>query len=42
MNNEPTQPERSWSVELSFTVSVLVERIKKIVDEGNVRRLIIR
>ena len=42
MTNEPTKPERSWSEELSVTGSELVERIKKLVAEGNVRRLIIR
>ena len=42
MSNEPTKPEWSWTEELSVTGSELVERIKKLVAEGNVRRLIIR
>ena len=42
MDNEPTKPERSWTEELTVTGSELVERIKKLVAEGNVRRLIIR
>jgi hypothetical protein len=42
MSNEPTKPERSWTEELTVTGSELVERIKKLVAEGNVRRLIIR
>ena len=42
MSNEPTKPERSWTEELTVTGSELVERIKNLVAEGNVRRLIIR
>ena len=42
MSNEPAKPDRSWTEELTVTGSELVERIKKLVAEGNVRRLIIR
>lgn len=34
--------EKNWSEEVVVTGSDLVERIKKLVHEGNVRRLIIR
>ena len=42
MANEPTKPDRDWTEELTVTGQELVERIKKLVAEGNVRRLIIR
>ena len=42
MTNEPTKPERSWTEELTVTGNELVDRIRKLVAEGNVRRLIIR
>ena len=42
MSTEPTKSDRSWTEELTVTGSDLVERIKKLVAEGNVRRLIIR
>lgn len=42
MSNEPTKPDRDWTEELTVTGQELVERIKKLVAEGNVRRLIIR
>ena len=42
MSTEPTKSDRGWSEELTVTGQELVERIKKLVAEGNVRRLIIR
>jgi len=42
MTNEPSRPGRDWTEELTVTGQELVERIKKLVAEGNVRRLIIR
>jgi hypothetical protein len=42
MNNEPEKRDRDWTEELTVTGQELVERIKKLVAEGNVRRLIIR
>jgi len=42
MANEPTKPDRDWTEELTVTGQELVERVRKLVAEGNVRRLIIR
>ena len=42
MTNDPEKSERNWTEELTVTGQELVERIKKLVAEGNVRRLIIR
>lgn len=42
MTNEPEKQDRDWTEELTVTGQELVERIKKLVAEGNVRRLIIR
>ena len=42
MTNEPEKRDRDWTEELTVTGQELVERIKKLVAEGNVRRLIIR
>ena len=42
MTHEPSRPGRGWTEELTVTGQELVERIKKLVAEGNVRRLIIR
>ena len=42
MSNEPEQSERSWTEEIKVTGNELVDRIKTLVGEGNVRRLIIR
>jgi hypothetical protein len=36
------KPESSWTEEIVIAGSQLVERVKKLVAEGNVRRLIIR
>ncbi len=42
MSNEPGKPERNWTEEIMVTGNELVDRIKTLVAEGNVRRLIIR
>ena len=42
MSNEPEERDRSWTEEIKVTGSELVDRIKELVEEGNVRRLIIR
>jgi hypothetical protein len=42
MTNETEKRDRDWTEELTVTGQELVERIKKLVAEGNVRRLIIR
>ncbi|MCP3869065.1 MAG: DUF4342 domain-containing protein [Gammaproteobacteria bacterium] len=42
MVKKTEQTDRDWSEELMVTGSELVERIKNLVAEGNVRRLIIR
>ena len=42
MSNEPDKQDRSWTEEIKVTGSELVDRIKELMEEGNVRRLIIR
>ena len=42
MSNEPKKHENDWTDEILVTGNELVERIKKLVADGNVRRLIIR
>ena len=42
MAKQPKDTEKSWSEEIVVAGSELVERIKSIAQEGNVRRLIIR
>ncbi len=42
MSNESGKSERSWTEEIKVTGNELVDRIKTLVSEGNVRRLIIR
>ena len=42
MSNEPDKQNHNWTDEVLVTGNELVERIKKLVAEGNVRRLIIR
>ena len=42
MTNEPQKNGRDWTEELTVAGNELVERVKKLVAEGNVRRLIIR
>jgi len=41
-NQDPNNPNRNFSEELEVAGSQLVERVKELIDEGNVRRLIIR
>ena len=42
MSEKPGKENRDWSEDLMVTGNELVDRIKKLVAEGNVRRLIIR
>ena len=42
MSNEPEKPERNWTEKIMVAGNELVDRIKTLVAEGNVRRLIIR
>lgn len=42
MSNEPGKEDRSWTEEIMVTGNELVDRIKTLMAEGNVRRLIIR
>ena len=42
MAKQPRESEKSWTDEIVVTGSELVERIKSLAQEGNVRRLIIR
>ncbi len=40
--SEPRSPTRSWQDELTATGDELVGRVRGLVDEGNVRRVIIK
>ena len=42
MTKETETDERTWTEEIVVTGSDLVESVKKLVQEGNVRRLIIK
>ena len=42
MNLEPEKKGRDWREEMVVTGSELVERVKKLVAQGNLRRIIIR
>ena len=42
MSKEPLKQERTWSEEVVVAGHQLVERVKQLVADGNVRRLIIR
>ena len=42
MNDDPEHKNNGWKEEIFITGNELVERIKELVAEGNVRRLIIR
>ena len=42
MSKEPGKEDRSWTEEIMVTGNELVDRIKTLMAEGNVRRLIIR
>jgi hypothetical protein len=39
---EPTREEHTWTEQIEIRGSELVERAKELIQEGNVRRLIIR
>jgi len=41
-NPEPEKGKRNFSEELEVTGGQLVDRVKELIEEGNVRRLIIR
>ena len=41
-NEESPREEHTWTEQIEITGSELVERTKELIDEGNVRRLIIR
>jgi hypothetical protein len=41
-NKEGTKEERTWSEEIEIAGNQLVEQVKELINEGNVRRLIIR
>ncbi len=41
-DHEPNKQDHDWTDEIQVAGSELVERIKKLVADGNVRRLIIR
>ena len=42
MNNKSKKEEHTWIEEIEIAGSELVERVKELVGEGNVRQLIIR
>ena len=41
-NQEPTEEKHIWTEQIEIAGSELVERTKELIEEGNVRRLIIR
>ena len=41
MNDKPKE-ERTWTEEIEIDSGELVDRVKELIEEGNVRRLIIR
>jgi hypothetical protein len=42
MSNEPPKQEHTWTEEIEVMGHELVHRVKELVAEGNVRRLIVR
>ena len=42
IDQEPTKEEHAWTEQIEIAGSELVERTKELIEEGNVRRLIIR
>jgi hypothetical protein len=42
MSDESKKEERTWTEEIQIAANELVDRVKELVEEGNVRRLIIR
>jgi hypothetical protein len=42
MSDESKKEERTWTEEVQIAANELVDRVKELIEEGNVRRLIIR
>ncbi len=42
MSNDPLKSQNTWNEEIVIAGNQLVDRVKQLVAEGNVRRLIIR
>jgi hypothetical protein len=42
MSDESKKEERIWTEEIQIAANELVDRVKELIEEGNVRRLIIR
>ena len=42
MSEQPEKEERTWTEEIEVTGRELVDRVKELIEQGNVRRLIIR
>lgn len=42
MSDESKKEERTWTEEIQVAANELVDRVKELIEEGNVRRLIIR
>ncbi len=42
MSDSPKKPQNTWTEEIVIAGNQLVDRVKELVAEGNVRRLIIR
>jgi hypothetical protein len=42
MSEKPEKEERTWTEEIEVAGRELVDRVKELVEQGNVRRLIIR
>jgi hypothetical protein len=42
MSDESKKEERTWTEEIQIAANELVDRVKELIEEGNVRRLIIR
>jgi hypothetical protein len=40
--NDEAKAERTWTEEIQIAANELVDRVKELIEEGNVRRLIIR
>jgi hypothetical protein len=40
--SEKPKEERTWTEEIELAANELVERVKELIEEGNVRRLIVR
>jgi hypothetical protein len=42
MSEKPEKEERTWTEEIEVNGRELVDRVKELIEQGNVRRLIIR